>query len=110
MLVNLLNFIISEPVFVGIHNKFDVVDDCIEWFRDALSGNKATDDPPIDLIDIDGVRVIFDGGWGLVRASNTQPVLVLRCEAQTETRLKNIKALMDRVVAHAISSREYKNA
>ena len=33
------------------------------------------------IIDVDGVRVIFDGGWGLVRASNTQPILVLRFEA-----------------------------
>jgi phosphomannomutase / phosphoglucomutase len=34
-----------------------------------------------EVIDIDGVRVRFDGGWGLVRASNTQPALVLRFEA-----------------------------
>ena len=92
------------------HIKFDVVDDCVQWFRDALSGHQTTEDPPIDLIDIDGVRVIFDGGWGLVRASNTQPVLVLRCEAQTESRLNDIKALMDRVVARAIASREHTNA
>ena len=35
------------------------------------------------ILDVDGVRVLFPEGWGLVRASNTQPVLVLRFEAST---------------------------
>jgi len=43
-----------------------------------------------DTIDIDGVRILFDGGWGLIRASNTQPALVLRCEAEGAVRLKEI--------------------
>ena len=34
-----------------------------------------------DVIDVDGVRVLFSEGWGLLRASNTQPVLVMRFEA-----------------------------
>jgi len=42
-------------------------------------------------IDIDGVRIEFDDGWGLVRASNTQPVIVLRFEAKTKERLEEIK-------------------
>ena len=46
------------------------------------------------IIDIDGVRVDFGDGWGLVRASNTQPVLVLRFEAKTEERLKEIQEEM----------------
>jgi phosphomannomutase/phosphoglucomutase len=45
------------------------------------------------VIDIDGVRVDFSDGWGLVRPSNTQPVLVLRFEAKTEQRLKEIQKL-----------------
>ena len=36
-----------------------------------------------DVIDVDGVGVLYGDGWGLVRASNTQPVLVLRFEART---------------------------
>ncbi len=44
-------------------------------------------------IDIDGVRVIFSDGWGLVRASNTQPVLVLRFEAKSKDRLSEIQKL-----------------
>jgi phosphomannomutase/phosphoglucomutase len=45
------------------------------------------------VIDVDGARVIFDGGWGLVRASNTQPVLVFRFEAQDKERLEEIKEI-----------------
>jgi phosphomannomutase/phosphoglucomutase len=44
---------------------------------------------------VDGVRVIFPDGWGLVRASNTQPLLVLRFEARTEGRLDEIRALVE---------------
>jgi phosphomannomutase/phosphoglucomutase len=43
------------------------------------------------VVDIDGVRVLFDGGWGLVRASNTQPVLVLRFEAKSKELLQDIR-------------------
>jgi phosphomannomutase/phosphoglucomutase len=46
------------------------------------------------VIDIDGIRVEFGDGWGLVRASNTQPVLVVRFEARTEARLAEIRDLM----------------
>lgn len=50
------------------------------------------------IIDVDGVRVIFEDGWGLVRASNTQPVLVLRFEALTEKRLQTIKNYIEEIV------------
>ncbi len=46
-----------------------------------------------EVIDIDGARVEFGDGWGLVRASNTQPVLVVRFEARTPGRLEEIRAL-----------------
>ena len=46
------------------------------------------------VIDIDGVRVEFGDGWGLVRASNTQPVLVVRFEARTAERLEQIKSIL----------------
>ncbi|MCB9709149.1 MAG: phosphomannomutase/phosphoglucomutase [Myxococcales bacterium] len=51
-----------------------------------------------DVIDIDGARILFDSGWGLVRASNTQPVLVLRFEAQSPTELESIRNQVLRVV------------
>ncbi len=46
------------------------------------------------IIDIDGIRVEFGDGWGLVRASNTQPALVVRFEARTEARLAEIRDTM----------------
>ncbi|NNG06606.1 MAG: phosphomannomutase/phosphoglucomutase, partial [Desulfobacteraceae bacterium] len=48
------------------------------------------------VIDVDGARVLFDGGWGLVRASNTQPVLVFRFEAQEGERLEEIQQIFMR--------------
>lgn len=46
-----------------------------------------------ETVDVDGVRVLFGDGWGLLRASNTQPVLVLRFEARTVERLQEIQTL-----------------
>ncbi len=48
-----------------------------------------------DIIDVDGMRVKFDDGWGLLRASNTQPGLVLRFEAPNEVRLSEMRALIE---------------
>jgi phosphomannomutase/phosphoglucomutase len=48
-----------------------------------------------DIIDIDGVRVLFPDGWGLIRASNTQPALVLRFEALTPGALARIREVVE---------------
>jgi len=48
-----------------------------------------------NIYDIDGARIQFQDGWGLVRASNTQPVLVLRFEAQTPERLEEIRRFVE---------------
>jgi phosphomannomutase/phosphoglucomutase len=47
------------------------------------------------IIDVDGMRLKFEDGWGLLRASNTQPSLVLRFEAPTEARLAEMRALIE---------------
>ncbi len=47
------------------------------------------------VIDIDGLRAVYDDGWGLVRASNTQPALVLRFEALSKDRMDRIKEEME---------------
>lgn len=60
-------------------DKFKVV----QLFRDSFRKTN-------QVIDIDGARVLFDGGWGLVRASNTQPVIVVRCEGKTKEDLAYI--------------------
>jgi phosphomannomutase/phosphoglucomutase len=48
-----------------------------------------------NVIDVDGVRVLFGDGWGLIRASNTQPVLVMRFEARTQEHLDMIRSEME---------------
>lgn len=48
-----------------------------------------------EVVDVDGVRVLFGDGWGLLRASNTQPVLVLRYEARSSERLGEIRETME---------------
>ena len=53
------------------------------------------------VIEIDGVRVLFDHGWGLVRASNTQPVLVLRFEAEDENLLEKYRAEVEGILEEA---------
>jgi len=67
--------------------KFEVVEAVKDHFRR---------DYPI--IDIDGVRIPFSDGWGLLRPSNTQPVLVLRFEAATEEGLQKNRALVEDVL------------
>jgi phosphomannomutase/phosphoglucomutase len=54
-----------------------------------------------DIIDIDGVRVLFPDGWGLIRASNTSPVLVLRFEAETQERLSEIRGIVESALEQA---------
>ncbi|HEX7500134.1 MAG TPA: phosphomannomutase/phosphoglucomutase [Polyangia bacterium] len=49
--------------------------------------------------EVDGARVSFRGGWGLVRASNTGPILVLRCEAESAVRLAEIRADIEGTLA-----------
>jgi len=73
--------------------KFKVV----EHVKEALK----KDNP---VIDVDGARVKFEDGWGLVRASNTQPVLVLRFEALSESRLQEIKKLVEDNVRKAVEN------
>ena len=68
--------------------KFDLVARVTDYFKSN----------GYHVVDIDGVRVLFDDGWGLVRASNTQPALVLRFEAMTEKRLAEIRSLVENVV------------
>lgn len=64
--------------------KFEVVKQAVEKFKADYK-----------VVDTDGARIIFEDGWGLVRASNTQPVLVMRFEASSEARLKEIRELVE---------------
>jgi len=55
------------------------------------------------IIDIDGVRVLFPEGWGLIRASNTQPALVLRFEATSEAALQRIRDIVESQVKQYVA-------
>ena len=80
--------------------KFKVVDSAKENF---LSGNDLPQKPR-EVITVDGVRAVFEKGWGLIRASNTQPVLVMRFEASDPASLESIKIMMEQKVASIISA------
>jgi phosphomannomutase/phosphoglucomutase len=70
--------------------KFQVVERVAQQFRKTHN-----------VIDIDGVRVLFDRGWGLVRASNTQPVLVMRFEAANQNLLESYQREVEQVLEQA---------
>jgi len=78
---------VSTPelrIEVTEETKFAIVEAAQKHFRETR-----------DVIDVDGARVKFDGGWGLLRASNTQPILVARYEAETEEQLTAIRGEME---------------
>jgi len=74
--------------------KFAVVKKLTDYYRGKF-----------DIIDIDGVRILLDDGWGLVRPSNTQPILVLRFEGQSEEALKRIQAVVMEDLERAMKGR-----
>ena len=61
--------------------KFAVVDAAVAHFKKSH-----------DVIDVDGARILYGDGWGLIRASNTQPILVVRFEALSQRRVDEIRA------------------
>ena len=82
--------------------KFDVMRSIQAKFAEYLQNGRALGPTKLmlrDVITIDGVRAIFDGGWGLIRASNTQPALVLRFEAISLDRMTAIRALIESELA-----------
>jgi phosphomannomutase/phosphoglucomutase len=70
--------------------KFGVVQRVVEHFKKIRP-----------VIDVDGVRVLFEHGWGLVRASNTQPALVMRFEALTPELLQAYRTEVEAAVAQS---------
>src|SRR5437667_799053 len=67
--------------------KFDIVRRVTKDFKRAY-----------EVVDVDGARVLFGDGWGLIRASNTQPALVLRAEAKTPEALLQIEQTIEDVL------------
>ena len=69
--------------------------DCAEEIKFSLVEKAKKAFPEYKTDTLDGVRITFDKGWGLVRASNTQPVLVMRFEADNEQRLNEYRTLVE---------------
>jgi phosphomannomutase/phosphoglucomutase len=75
----------------------------VEIFAKALGEHmESSADPAIlEIIDIDGVRALFDGGWGLLRASNTQPVLVMRFEGPDAEKVQEFQEFFNSLLEKA---------
>jgi phosphomannomutase / phosphoglucomutase len=86
MLADVPEFVATPEIRIDIPEelKFGLVDRAVQHFRARH-----------DVIDVDGVRVLFGDGWGLIRASNTQPVIVARYEARSADRLAAIRGEME---------------
>ena len=70
----------EKIVKVTDETKFEIVNKCTNYFKEK----------GYNVIDVDGSRVIYDGGWGLVRASNTGPNLTIKAEAIDEQKCNEI--------------------
>ena len=70
----------EKIIKVTDETKFEIVSKCVNYFKEK--GYR--------VIDIDGARVVYDGGWGLVRASNTGPNLTIKAEAVSEEKCSEI--------------------
>lgn len=70
--------------------KFDIVKKATDYFKNELG---------LKVNTTDGARIEFEDGWGLIRASNTSPVLVMRCEAMSQKRLKEISNMIEEKIS-----------
>ncbi|NUO38580.1 MAG: phosphomannomutase/phosphoglucomutase [Gemmatimonadaceae bacterium] len=86
LLANVPEFVSTPEIRVDCDDrlKFEIVQRAVDHFRSRH-----------DVIDVDGVRVLYGDGWGLIRASNTQPIIVTRFEARTAARLAEIRGEME---------------
>jgi len=79
------------------HEKFPLIDK----LKELLKTPPADFPTIVEIIDVDGVRVIFDKGWGLVRASNTTPVLVTRVESTEEAEAAHYEHVLNALITEA---------
>ncbi|NPB03817.1 MAG: phosphomannomutase/phosphoglucomutase [Thermotogae bacterium] len=87
LLEEIPTYISTPEIRVPVSNdevKFKIVNELVEEFKRQN----------LPVIDIDGARIEFDDGFALIRASNTQSVLVMRFEAKTEERLEELKEMI----------------
>ena len=86
LLADVPRFVTTPEIRVNVpeERKFDIVRRAVEHFKAKR-----------EVVGVDGARVLFGDGWGLIRASNTQPILVTRYEARSRERLEAIRAEME---------------
>ena len=86
LLADVPDFVSTPEIRIDVEEerKFGIVERAVKHFRSKH-----------DVSDVDGVRVLYGDGWGLIRASNTQPVLVARFEARSPQRLAEIRGEME---------------
>lgn len=87
------------PTFTTPELRLDSSDD--EKFAVVDAAARLLKSRGAKVIDIDGARVLFERGWGLVRASNTQPVLVMRFEADSAEALREYQEYIEATLAEA---------
>ena len=86
LLADVPDFVSTPEIRIDVEEseKFAIVTRAVKHFRSLH-----------DISDVDGVRVLYGDGWGLIRASNTQAILVARFEARTAERLAEIRGEME---------------
>lgn len=72
--------------------KFEIIEKAVKYFKEK--GFK--------VVDVDGARVIFDNGWGLIRASNTSPKITIRYEAKTQEELEKIQEEFEKMLTEVM--------
>jgi phosphomannomutase/phosphoglucomutase len=102
-LIDSLPKYISTPqtrVFAPDDRKFEIVEELKKYFSDSFACHPELDSgSKPKLVTIDGVRLEWEDGWTVIRASNTQPQLTMRAEATNEKRLDEIKKIVEDALA-----------
>ena len=90
MLKDTKNYVTTPEITKNVDDdkKFDMIEKAVNAFK-VLGYN---------VVDVDGARVIFENGWGLIRASNTSPKVTMRFEATSQEELENIQKEFEKVL------------
>lgn len=99
---------VTKPVF-SPEIRIDCPDDkkrpAVEKVSERILRYRKEGDAPVpirDVITVDGARVVFEKGWGLIRSSNTQPVIIMRVEAADERSFNEYRAFLEREFGRAL--------
>jgi phosphomannomutase/phosphoglucomutase len=95
LLENINQYFTTPEIRIDVSDdkKFEVIEKVKQFFQSRYPSS-----------DLDGVKVYFPEGWALARASNTQPAIVVRAEAETETSLEKIKDVILSKISEVLES------